>query len=37
MFLCERQPQIRVEPLDLSGFRGSGVGKVFFGGASARG
>ncbi|WP_062661951.1 acyl-CoA dehydrogenase family protein [Aeropyrum camini] len=33
LFLCERQPQIRVEPLDLSGFRGSGVGKVFFGGA----
>ncbi|GBF09501.1 acyl-CoA dehydrogenase, partial [Aeropyrum pernix] len=33
LFLCEKQPRIRVEPLDLSGFRGSGVGKVVFDGA----
>ena len=33
VFLCERQPEIVVEPLELSGFRGSGVARVEYRGA----
>ncbi len=33
LFECPRGEGIRVEPLDLSGFRGAGVGRVFYEGA----
>lgn len=36
LFECPRGEGVRVEPLDLSGFRGSGVGRVFYEGAECR-
>lgn len=36
VFECPRGPGVRVEPLDLSGFRGGGVGRVFYEGVECR-
>jgi len=36
LFECPSGEGVRVEPLELSGFRGSGVGRVFYEGAACR-
>lgn len=36
VFECPRGPGVRVEPLELAGFRGGGVGRVFYEGVECR-